>query len=106
MLESVSRTRAKAPGARSATATVARNRRVRAAATPYGKFEIPVNRPSFAARMARMVKDLSTSMLNRAIGQIVQFCTRHIWPILLVGAVLAVAGGGYAAKHFSINADV
>jgi len=45
-------------------------------------------------------------MLSLAIARIVEFCTRHIWPIILAGAVLAVACGGYAARHFNINADV
>jgi hypothetical protein len=45
-------------------------------------------------------------MLSRAIAQIVEFCTRHIWPVLLVSALLTAAGGTYAARHFSINADV
>ncbi len=45
-------------------------------------------------------------MLSHIIANVVGFCTRHVWPILLAGAVLAVACGGYAARHFSINADV
>jgi uncharacterized protein len=45
-------------------------------------------------------------MLNLVIARIVEFCTRHIWPIILAGAVLAVACGSYTARHFSINADV
>ena len=53
-----------------------------------------------------MIKSLSTSTLNGAIGRIVQFCTTHIWPVLLAAAILAVACGAYAARHFNINADV
>src|SRR5579883_1484146 len=34
------------------------------------------------------------------------FSTRHVWPVILVSALLAAAGGTYAARHFSINADV
>ena len=45
-------------------------------------------------------------MLNRAIAEIVDFCTRHVGPILVAAAVLAAACGGYAGRHFSINADV
>jgi hopanoid biosynthesis associated RND transporter like protein HpnN len=53
-----------------------------------------------------MVKGISTPMLNIVIARIVEFCTRHIWPIILVAALLAAASGTYAARHFSINADV
>jgi hopanoid biosynthesis associated RND transporter like protein HpnN len=53
-----------------------------------------------------MVKDLSTPMLSRAIAAIVDVCTRHIWPIILISALLAAASGTYAARHFAINADV
>ena len=45
-------------------------------------------------------------MLNLAIARIVEFCTRHVWPILLAGAILAVISGAYAVRHFAINADV
>ncbi|HEY2138118.1 MAG TPA: hopanoid biosynthesis-associated RND transporter HpnN, partial [Xanthobacteraceae bacterium] len=45
-------------------------------------------------------------MLNVAISQIVGFCTRHVWPVVLAAAILAVASGSYAARHFAINADV
>jgi hopanoid biosynthesis associated RND transporter like protein HpnN len=45
-------------------------------------------------------------MLNNAVARIVDFCTHHVWPIVLAAAVLTVACGGYAARHFSINADV
>jgi uncharacterized protein len=106
MLDSVPRDRRKVPGARPATAAVVRNRRDRAPATPFGKMEFPGNRADLSARFARMVKGLSTSTLNGVIGRIVQFCTTHIWPVLLAAAVLAVACGGYAARHFNINADV
>jgi uncharacterized protein len=58
------------------------------------------------AGIAGIAKDLSTSSLNLAIARIVEFCTRHIWPIILAAAVLAAASGTYAARHFSINADV
>ena len=56
--------------------------------------------------MAAAVKDFSTPMLSRAIADVVEFCTRHIWPVILISALLTAAGGTYAARHFSINADV
>ena len=45
-------------------------------------------------------------MLNLAIARIVEFCTRHVWPIIVASLILAVAGGVYTARHFAINADV
>ena len=32
-------------------------------------------------------------MLNVAIARIVEFCTRHVWPIIVASLILAVAGG-------------
>jgi hopanoid biosynthesis associated RND transporter like protein HpnN len=45
-------------------------------------------------------------MLNRIIARIVDFCDRHIWPIIVLAALLTVVSGVYTAKHFAINADV
>src|SRR3954468_13542993 len=44
-------------------------------------------------------------MLNVAIARIVEFCTRHVWPIIVASLILAVAGGGYPARPFAINSD-
>ena len=33
--------------------------------------------------------------VSRAIAEIVDFCTRHVWPVILVSALLAAAGGTY-----------
>jgi hypothetical protein len=53
-----------------------------------------------------LLKDVSTSMLSRAVARVVAFSTGHVWAVILASAVLAAAGGTYAARHFSINADV
>src|ERR1700741_2560782 len=63
-------------------------------------------RSGWAAALAALSKDPSTPMLSRVIAGIVAFCTLHVWAVLLASAVLAGVGGTYAAKHFSINADV
>jgi uncharacterized protein len=55
---------------------------------------------------AGMLKDVSTPMLSLLVARIVAFCTRHVWPIILVGAILAGVCGTYAGRHFTINADV
>ena len=58
------------------------------------------------AGIAALSKDLSTSMLSLIIANVVAFCTRYVWPIIMAAAVLATACGAYAARHFTINADV
>jgi uncharacterized protein len=45
-------------------------------------------------------------VLKSTIVRIVDFCTRHAWLVILVGATLAVLSAGYAAKHFVITTDV
>ena len=40
------------------------------------------------------------------VSNIVAFCTRYVWPIILASAVLAGGSGYYAARHFMIDADV
>jgi uncharacterized protein len=66
----------------------------------------PGSRTSWAAYLAAWVKDVSTPMLSRAVARVVAFSTGHVWAVLLASVVLAAAGGTYAARHFSINADV
>jgi hopanoid biosynthesis associated RND transporter like protein HpnN len=58
------------------------------------------------ARVSALAKDLSTPMLSLVIANVVAFCTRHVWSIILAAAVLAGGCGTYAARHFVINADV
>jgi uncharacterized protein len=41
-----------------------------------------------------------------AIIRIVDFCTRHAWRVILLGAIFGVLSAGYAAKHFAITTDV
>jgi uncharacterized protein len=45
-------------------------------------------------------------MLRSTIVRIVDFCTRHAWPVILIGASLGVLSAGYTAKHFAITTDV
>jgi hypothetical protein len=44
-------------------------------------------------------------MLTSAVLQMVGFCTRHPWPVILITAVLAVSSALYTATHFAINTD-
>ncbi|MGA2127426.1 MAG: MMPL family transporter, partial [Xanthobacteraceae bacterium] len=34
------------------------------------------------------------------------FCTRHAWWVIMIGAVLGLLSAGYAARHFAITTDV
>ncbi len=45
-------------------------------------------------------------MLTSVVVWIVRTCTRFATLTLLVGLVLAIAGGYYTAKHFAINTDI
>src|SRR5512136_1591934 len=58
------------------------------------------------ATVAALAKDLSTPMLSLVIANVVAFCTRYVWSIILAAAVVAGGSGYYAARHFVINADV
>jgi hopanoid biosynthesis associated RND transporter like protein HpnN len=44
-------------------------------------------------------------MLTSAVVQIVSFCTRHPWQVMILAAVLAIASAFYTAAHFAINTD-
>src|SRR5215475_4549684 len=45
-------------------------------------------------------------MLQKAIVNTVDYCTRFAKQVIVVAALLALAGGIYAARHFAIDADV
>jgi uncharacterized protein len=45
-------------------------------------------------------------MLSHAIVRIVDFCARHAWSMILIGAAAMLGTGAFAATRFSINADV
>jgi hopanoid biosynthesis associated RND transporter like protein HpnN len=45
-------------------------------------------------------------MLTVAVVRIIEFCTRHAWPVIAAGIALALISGTYAARHFAINSDV
>ena len=45
-------------------------------------------------------------MLNLTIVRTVDFCGRHAWLVVLAAAVVALASGIYAARHFAITTDV
>ncbi len=45
-------------------------------------------------------------MLNSAIVRTVEFCTRHIWGIIVVALILAGVSGTYTGRHFAIDTNV
>ncbi len=45
-------------------------------------------------------------MLRSKIVAIVNICTRHIWPVIALAALLMLFCGYYSARNFSINTDV
>jgi hypothetical protein len=45
-------------------------------------------------------------MMRSPIVRLVEFCTRHPWPVLVSAAVIAATAGFYAADHFAITTDV
>jgi len=104
MLESPVRTRSHPKGAARAAVAVARGGDHGGSAAKPIKFA--GSRTHWAAHLAAWLKDVSTPMLSRAIARVVAFSTAHVWAVILASAVLAAAGGTYAARHFSINADV
>ena len=67
---------------------------------------IRAGRESLWALLGALAKDLSTAMLSLLIAHVVAFCTRRVWPVIVIAALLAGGCGYYAARHFVINADV
>ena len=45
-------------------------------------------------------------MINPAIVRLVCFCARHRWTVVIVGILLTIGAGTFAAAKFSINTDV
>ena len=45
-------------------------------------------------------------MINPAIVRLVCFCVRHRWMVVIVGILLTIGAGTFAAAKFSINTDV
>jgi hopanoid biosynthesis associated RND transporter like protein HpnN len=45
-------------------------------------------------------------MLSLVIAHVVAFCTRRVWSVIVIAAILTTGCGYYAARHFVINADV
>src|SRR5215470_5304595 len=45
-------------------------------------------------------------MLRSKIVAIVNICTQHVWPVIIIATVLATFCGYYSARNFSINTDV
>ena len=45
-------------------------------------------------------------MLNRLIARVVEFCTSHVWMVLLTAIVLAVSAGTYTARNFQIDTNI
>ena len=58
------------------------------------------------AVLAALAKDLSTPMLSLVIAHVVALCTRRVWSVILIAAILAGGSSYYTARHFVINADV
>ena len=107
MIETILPTRLRPQGAARPAVAVARgHNRQSGANTSKPIIFPPAARTGWTASLAALVKDFSTPMLSRAVAAVVAFCTGHVWAVILVSAVLAAAGGTYAARHFSINADV
>ena len=45
-------------------------------------------------------------MMRSPIVRLVEFCTRHPWPVLVSAAVIAATAGFYAVDHFAITTNV
>jgi predicted RND superfamily exporter protein len=45
-------------------------------------------------------------MLNSAIVRTVEFCTRHVWGVVILALILAAVSGTYTVRHFSIDTNV
>src|SRR5687767_13947860 len=44
-------------------------------------------------------------MLKSIIIEIVRFCARLAWPVIVAAALLTAAASIYAVRHFAINTD-
>lgn len=45
-------------------------------------------------------------MLVSAVRRIVQFCSRHPWPVVVLAAVLSIGAAVHAAANFAITTDI
>jgi len=45
-------------------------------------------------------------MLRSPIVRLVELCTRHAWPVIMLSAALACFCGVYTARHFAIATDI
>jgi hopanoid biosynthesis associated RND transporter like protein HpnN len=45
-------------------------------------------------------------MLKTRLVSVVNICTRHAWPVIVMAALLTLATGVYSFRNFSINTDV
>ena len=45
-------------------------------------------------------------MLVSAVKRIVEFCSRHPWPVVVVAALLSIAAAFHAAANFAITTDI
>jgi uncharacterized protein len=45
-------------------------------------------------------------MLKSIIARIVELCTRHRWPVIRLGLLLATVSVIYTARHFAITTDI
>jgi predicted RND superfamily exporter protein len=45
-------------------------------------------------------------VLKSIIARIVELCTRHPWPVIGLGLLLATVSVIYTARHFAITTDI
>ena len=67
---------------------------------------MPFGTPLESGRFRQAITLERIQVLTRIVVWIVRTCTRFATLTLLVGLVLAIAGGYYTAKHFAINTDI
>jgi hypothetical protein len=47
-----------------------------------------------------------TVMLRSSIVRLVELCTRHAWPVIVLAVVLAAFCSFYTARHFAVATDI
>src|SRR6185369_4040150 len=45
-------------------------------------------------------------MLVSAVKNVVGFCSRYAWPVIVVATIITAGSGFYTAKHFAITTDI
>ena len=57
-------------------------------------------------RRRRLSAAQGQPMLRSPIVRLVELCTRHAWPVIVLSAALACFCGVYTARHFAIATDI